>query len=207
MTEGAESLRVFIAVAATSEVRDAAERELRALRGKGDVRWVTADRLHLTLKFLGDTPGERVPLILDALQKIANNFSPFVLELREAGAFPNLRKPQTLWLGIGGEEELCRLVRSLDEELGALGFEREKRGFKPHLTLGRLRSSRGVHELVEALEAVRSHSGPAIDWPVTELHLVKSELRPAGPEYTILGSVSLSVQEERSKGVSFDECA
>lgn len=198
---GSETLRLFIAVATTEAVRSRAEVVLRDLRGRGDVRWVTPDRLHLTLKFLGDSPVGKVPEILAVLRKIANTFSPFVVELGGVGAFPNLRKPQTLWLGIGEAGELARLAETLDEELAALGFAGEKRGFNPHLTLGRLRSPKGIRELVEGLEAARTRSEAAIDWPVTEVHLIRSVLRPEGPEYTVLGTAALAVQDERTAGV------
>lgn len=195
-----ESLRLFMAVPAAPAVRSAAGKILQSLRGRGDVRWVTPERLHLTLKFLGETPGERMPEIIAALEKSSNKFSPFVVELRGVGAFPNLRKPQTIWLGIGRGERLADLAETVDGTLHVLGFEREKRAFRPHLTLGRLRSLKGGRELTQALEAAQADPAGPVEWPVTEVQLVQSVLRPSGPEYTVLHTFILagaSGQEDR----------
>src|SRR4051812_2134053 len=103
MSDETSPLRLFIAVPAPPEVRAAAEAVIRRLQGLGDVRWVTGDRLHLTLKFLGDTPPNQVPKLGALLKEDANKNSPFVVELGGVGAFPNPRRPQTLWLGVQGE--------------------------------------------------------------------------------------------------------
>ncbi len=192
MPDTPRPLRLFIAVPTAAEVRSAAERVLRGLRGRGDVRWVTPERLHLTLKFLGETPGDRVPEIIAALEKSSNKFSPLVVELEGVGAFPNLRKPQTIWLGIGRGERLAGLAESVESALQNLGFEREKRAFRPHLTLGRLRSPKEVRELTQALEAVQADAVGLVEWPVTEVQLVQSVLRPSGPEYTVLHTFPLA---------------
>src|SRR2546421_7620858 len=94
-----ESVRLFVAVSTPAEVREAAAEVVSRLRGAGEVRWVSPERLHLTLKFLGETPADRVAGIAGALEKSANKVSRFVVDLGGAGAFPNARKPQTVWLG------------------------------------------------------------------------------------------------------------
>jgi len=178
-------LRLFIAVAAPPAVRVVASQVMDRLRGRRDVRWVTPDRLHLTLKFLGDTSAEKLPALAEILEERANTFSRFVVELGDVGAFPSLRKPQTVWLGVGRAEELTRLAEEIDRAVSKLGFEREARAFRAHLTLGRVKSPKRLGELAEALQA-STGSSTQIDWPVDEVELIRSELRPSGPLYTIL---------------------
>jgi 2'-5' RNA ligase len=178
-------LRLFIAVATPPAVRAAAGVVIDRLRGRGEVRWTPPERLHLTLKFLGATSAEKVPLLTEILAERANTFSRFVVELGDVGAFPSLRKPQTVWLGVEQAEELTRLAEEIDQAAQKLGFEREARAYRAHLTLGRVKSPRDLGALAEALRA--SVENPdRIEWPVDEVELIRSELRPEGPLYTIL---------------------
>lgn len=158
------------------------------------MRWAPPERLHLTLKFLGDTSPEKVPLLAEILAENANTFSRFVVELGDVGAFPDLRKPQTVWLGVEREAELTRLAKGIDQAVWKLGFEREARAYRPHLTLGRVKSSRGLGALAEALGAGVGKAD-RIEWPVNEVELIQSELRPEGPLYTILHRFPLRCSE------------
>jgi 2'-5' RNA ligase len=186
-------LRLFIAIPAPPAVRQAADRVIAGLRGAGDVRWVTPERLHLTLKFLGATPPEKVEGISAALAEKANVFSSFMVYLGGAGAFPNRRRPQTVWMGVEGEgtAALARLAEEIDEAVHPFGFDREKRAFRAHLTIGRVKSQHGLRELSARLGALESGSAEPVPWPVEEFHLVQSILRPDGPEYTPLRRYSL----------------
>ncbi|MFN3650918.1 MAG: RNA 2',3'-cyclic phosphodiesterase [Armatimonadota bacterium] len=197
-------LRLFIALPATPEVVRRAQETISRLRGAGDVRWVAPDRLHLTLKFLGDTPAGKLPEIIAGIAAKANTFSRFMVELGGAGAFPNLRRPQTLWLGFAGRgaETLTALAAAVDEAAHAAGWPREKRPFQPHLTLGRVRSSRELRELAERLRREGEAATASVEWPVEELHLVRSVLRPQGPEYTVLERFPL--REEESPAPRFE---
>lgn len=185
--EPSKPLRLFIAVPAPEEVRAAAEEVIASLRGSGDVRWVAPHLLHLTLKFLGPTPPEKVEEIRGVLAKTSNNYSPFMVELGDAGAFPNPRKPQTIWLAVRGDvERLRQLADGVDGAVHPLGFEREKRAYKAHLTIGRVKSPRGLAELSRRLAETAARKRRAVSWPVEEIQLVRSDLRPGGPEYTTL---------------------
>lgn len=195
MTEqSTRPLRLFIAIPTPPAVRDAATAVTNRLRGKGDVRWVTADRLHLTLKFLGDTSPEKVSVLAEILRERANNFSPFVVELGDVGAFPNPRKPQTIWLGVEQGEELSRLAEEIEQAACKLGFGREAKAFRPHLTLGRVKSPRGLGDLAAELRAAAG-SSTRIAWPVEEVELIRSELLPSGPRYTVLHRFPLQRSE------------
>jgi len=185
MEQTAPRLRLFIAVEAPPAVKGAAVQVIDRLRGRGDVRWVEPDRLHLTLKFLGDSSPEKLPQLTEILEENANIFSRFVVELGDVGAFPNLRRPQTIWLGVERAEGLSRLAEEIDRAVCKLGFEREARSFRAHLTLGRVKSSQGLGALADALRA--GAGCPAgIEWPIEDVELIRSELRPTGPLYTIL---------------------
>lgn len=191
-TPAPKPLRLFVAVPAPPGVREAAAGVIARLRGEGDVRWVAPELLHLTLKFLGPTPPERVPQIEAALAKNSNSFSRFVVELERLGAFPNARRARTIWLGLRAPAELERLAQAVDEAVHPLGFPREERAFRPHLTLGRVKSARGLAGLARALEELPAAGLPAAEpWPVEEFHLVRSDLRPAGPVYTVLARFPL----------------
>lgn len=180
-----EPVRLFIAVPTSPAIRAAAGQVIDRLRPFGDVRWTPPERLHLTLKFLGAVSAEKVTPLAEILAERANTFSRFVVELGDVGAFPHLRKPQILWLGVERAEELTRLAQEIDQAVQKLGFEREAKDFRAHLTLGRVKSPRDLGALSEALRTGARSSG-RIDWQVDEVELIQSELRPEGPLYTIL---------------------
>ena len=179
-------MRLFLAIPAPPAVRQLAEEAVAQLRGAGEVRWVEPDLLHVTLKFLGEVPAERREEIESAAAETANKFSALVVECGGVGAFPNSRKPRTVWLGLSGQGEgaLAALAGELESALAARGFPREERPFRPHLTLGRVKGPKGLSKLARRLE--RAADTQTVEWPVRSLHLVKSDLRPTGPLYTTL---------------------
>lgn len=189
--------RLFIAVEAPVAVREAAEAAIAELRPCGDVRWTPVENLHLTLKFLGETAEDRIPTIQKNLAEIANDFSVFVIRLGRPGAFPNARRPQVLWLGLEGgippEGRLADLAKALDSRMVFLGFPPETRPYRAHLTLGRVRSQRGISALAKRLAEL--HSGMAVTevlWPIREICLVESHLQPGGSRYETLGRWKLN---------------
>jgi 2'-5' RNA ligase len=114
----------------------------------GRVRWVQMEGLHVTLRFLGPTPPERVEQVGDAVAAVARTEDPFEVRIGGAGAFPEPRRPRALWLGIrAGAEELGRISAALTAELEAIGWALEDRPFRPHLTIAR---TDGVHAGAEA---------------------------------------------------------
>jgi 2'-5' RNA ligase len=105
---------------------------------RSEVRWVRMDGLHLTLRFLGATPSERVGELAAAIDAVAADARPFEIRIAGAGAFPSPTRPRTLWLGIiAGKNELKALAAALDAHLEALGWQPEERSFRSHLTLAR----------------------------------------------------------------------
>jgi 2'-5' RNA ligase len=183
-------VRTFIAV----EMPEALIARLRtlqeALRAAGPgVAWVRPEGMHVTLKFLGDVAEEALPEIYQAMET-ATAQAPFNLRVTGAGAFPTPRRPKTVWAGIDeGAEPLAQLAAAVEDALAALGFPREERPFRPHITLGRVKDPRGPQRLGELIAA---HAGDVLGaMPVTEIVVMRSDLTPQGARYTPLRHVPL----------------
>lgn len=135
-------IRTFIAVELAPSVMSRAGDLIDKLRvAPAEVNWVHTQHMHLTLKFLGDVPDTDTPDVCRVVQRVAEGFEPFEITFRGLGAFPNLRDPRTLWIGIeDGEEELKALQAALENALKQeLGYAKEQRAFQPHLTIGRVK--------------------------------------------------------------------
>jgi 2'-5' RNA ligase len=151
----------------------------------GDVRWVSPEKIHLTLKFFGNIEESRVDLIFKSIEEPVQKTQPFSVRARGAGVFPSLKNPRVIWMGLAdGKEMLISLQKQIEGCLEKIGFEPEDRSFQPHLTLGRMKSSRGREELVRRMEKyIEEEFG---DFRVERVALFKSDLRPSGPIYTLL---------------------
>ena len=155
-----------------------------------DVRWVSPEKIHLTLKFFGNIEESRIDLILKSIDEPIRNTLPFSLKVRGVGAFPNLKNPRVIWMGlVDGREVLVSLQKQIETQLEKVGFQPEDRPFHPHLTLGRMRSSQGKEELVKRMERYKEEEFR--DFQVERLVLFKSDLRPTGPIYTLLRELKL----------------
>ena len=155
-----------------------------------DVRWVSPEKIHLTLKFFGNIEESRIDLILKSIDEPIRNTLPFSLKVRGVGAFPNLKNPRVIWMGlVDGREVLVSLQKQIETQLEKVGFQPEDRPFHPHLTLGRMRSSQGKEELVKRMERYKEEEFG--DFQVERLVLFKSDLRPTGPIYTLLRELKL----------------
>ena len=198
------ALRLFVATPAPEAVSEAATVMIDRLRPFGDVRWATPERLHLTLKFLGSTPEEKLSSVQEELERIANNCLQFAVRLDGIGAFPSTRRPQTIWYGLGVDVTgLTDLAAKIDSAMEPLGFERERRPYRPHLTLGRVRSPRGLRELAAELEkcaAKASEPSNSIEWRIDAIALMRSDLKPTGPIYTELSHFFLAKALPASEG-------
>lgn len=177
-------LRLFIAVELDPEIRERLAAIHECLPAS-TVRWVRPENLHLTLKFLGEVPQERILQIREALERVAHQHSPLEFVLEGVGAFPDFKRPAVLWVGVSsGQEALRRLARHLERELEGLGARPDKRGFLGHVTLGRV-TRPGQAPLPE--QAIRSlASGPLGTGRVAEFCLSSSQLQPTGPVYSVL---------------------
>lgn len=181
-------MRLFVAVNLPPKERERIHRAARPLREKDlPVRWVGADGYHLTLKFLGEVRNERVGLVESILGRLAAGCPPFLAELGGFGAFPSVRRPRVLWMGVEPTPALRCLKQDVEWGLADLGFERETRAFHPHLTLGRVEresqagSFRGLDDLVARL----SYSGSV---EVRSVELMRSQTGPGGSQYSVVSS-------------------
>jgi len=179
-------IRSFIAIELPDEIRHAlAEVQKHLRRDVAGVRWVEPGSIHLTLKFLGDIPAEQIQPIVAAAMGAVQDEPPVSLGVSGLGAFPNPRRPRVIWVGIEGDvARLGRLQARLEEALEPLGFPRDERAFRPHLTVGRVKEPRRPPDLTRALADVTVPRCNSFD--VREILLYKSDLRPTGAIYTKL---------------------
>ena len=183
-------MRTFIAIEIPSEIKSALAALQDELRRAGaDVSWTKPENIHLTLKFLGEVDEMRIGEVEKVCVRAAAEFQPLTLSLKETGVFPNARQPRVLWAGLSGEIEKAVEMRGLlDEGLALIGFDREEKDFRPHLTIGRVKSNRKTREL---LALAGAHQVPELSFVVTEIVLMKSELHPAGARYTPMAKAFL----------------
>lgn len=196
-----QSLRLFIAVELSLDVRSAiaaTQDDLRRQLPPKAVRWTDPDSIHLTLKFLGDTPAERVEAIAQAMAAAAGGFAPFSFTVAGFGCFPNPRRANVLWAGVPEvPRALAGLQRAVDLQLTRLGYEKETRRFSPHLTLGRVnkRISSEDREKLAAL-LVQTEVGVLGTVQVAEVVLFQSDLRPGGAVHRALARAKLTRTNE-----------
>lgn len=190
-------LRTFIAI----ELPMAVSRELAAiqqrLRDHGlKLRWVKPGNIHLTLKFLGDIMPADVQDIGSAMHAAAQATPPFDVTVQGLGVFPGILRPKVLWSGLGGApERLVCLHSSLEDALAERGIAREKRPYKGHLTLARIKGALDSRRLVSAIEAEGMFE--PLPLAVSELVLFQSRLQPTGAVYTPLVRIRLGIESDR----------
>ncbi len=187
-------IRSFVAVDLDAPVQAALRRLLAQFAAlKCDVRWVRAAGLHVTLKFLGWVDAARLDAVHTALAAAIAGQPALVVRARGLGAFPTLRRPRVLWVGLEAEG-LAGLAARVEEATTGLGFEPENRAFTPHITLGRVNGMRGWSRVEEVFKAHLSDDfGECIVDAVT---MYRSTLRPDGAVYTPLWTIPLSRHKE-----------
>ena len=185
--------RIFAAVDISEEARSRASlfsdnlrRRFPSLR----VGWDRPEKLHLTLKFLGETNEIQLENFKSIAAGAARRISPFKLRLSGTGIFPNARSARVLWLGVIDEEgNLAKINRIFESECEKIGFEREKRSYRPHLTIARLKEPQNSRELIEThLDATFE----PVEFDVAELVIYESELLPAGSIYRRIAGCDLN---------------
>lgn len=191
-----EQIRSFIAVELSEEVKAELARlqdSLKAGRASG-AKWVDPYGVHLTLKFLGNIVEETVGKVIEAMEEAAEGVSPFSLEVKGLGAFPNLNRVQIVWVGVGGEvDKLVNLQKRIDVNLSPLGFAPESRSFTPHLTLARMRNEASLAERQKLGQLMAKTSfETSYKFEVNSINLMRSQLTPRGAIYSQIGSVALN---------------
>ncbi len=178
-------MRCFVALDLPEPVRNHLAKVTAPLRERFDVKWVPPEQMHLTLAFAGEAPDERAREFADLVRSLP--LPPIQLSLDSLGCFPAKGEPRGVWAGLGGD---IAAVMALHAELvargGEFGIEREKRGFTPHVTLGRVKGRFGVYALADAAAKLGEQLNRKPFTP-TGLALYASELRPTGPSHRALG--------------------
>ena len=165
----------------------ACQRDLR--QASAQIVWPRPENLHLTLNFLGEVEAARLPALQQICGEAARQSTALTLTTAGLGFFPNAKRPRVVWVGLRDEtQQLQPLQQRLTGALAALDFAPDDKPFRPHLTLGRIKTPLHLGALVERANAYRF---PIISFTVTELVLMQSQLHPAGSIYTPLWRVPL----------------
>jgi 2'-5' RNA ligase len=177
------SFRAFVSV--DLEPNPSIENFSKALQNTGArLKAVRMDQIHMTLKFLGDTDEGLVEKIEDIMKRAVTDARPFEIGFKGTGAFPNMNYIKVVWVGLENSGPLADISRFLDDEMVSLGFKREGRDFSPHVTLGRLKGSKGK-ELIQDLLSKTKTADFGVQ-KVDRLRLKKSVLETSGPTYTTI---------------------
>lgn len=184
-------IRTFICIEILESIKSRIDKLQETLRQiEAQVSWAKPSNIHLTLKFLGGVEASRIERVSIALERAANGIGPFEVEIGGAGCFPSPRSPRVLWVGVSNvPEPLQQLYSNIEDELAREGFEREKRKFSPHLTIGRIRAPHNSARVAEALIASGFESETFV---ATAVILMRSDLKPAGSIYTRQAVIRLS---------------
>lgn len=185
-------MRLFVGINLPKKQRARIHSAARKLREEElPIRWIEPDNLHVTLKFLGEVRREHVPAVEEAIARVASSTPAFTTVLAGFGAFPTIRRPRVVWLGVGANPELRCLKQDLEWTLGDVGFEAETRAFHPHVTLGRAEAEggagafRGLDELIAAMsfdDELKVHT----------LDLMRSHLSKEGARYSVVSGARLA---------------
>ncbi len=180
------TFRGFIAVDVPSSPQlETLADELRS--ASPSLKVVSTDQLHLTVKFLGETEEGLVPEIVTAIREASANERPFDIRVRGTGAFPSPTRMSVIWVGVEGAEPIARIAAAVDSSLEPLGFPREKRAWKPHVTLARVKGRRNLDRVRKILEI---HEDDLFaTHRVQGIYLKRSVLTPQGPQYSVVEKV------------------
>jgi len=179
-------MRLFVALAIDEKIRDVLKGTVDELRmTHAPVRWVKPDGIHLTLKFLGETPGEKLDSIKSALERISSCVYPFPITVSGMGAFPSLPNPRIIWAGVlEPSGSLEKAWNSIEDATAAMGWKKERRGFCPHVTIGRVKGNINLKQLASAVINMQNSV-----WGEQEsrgLSLYRSYLEPGGAKYEVV---------------------
>ena len=187
-------IRAFIAVGidpkTVERISEATDQLKPSIAG---IRWAPLTNLHLTVKFLGDVEETTIDPIARALRQHIAPFPRFTINAKGLGVFPDVKRPQVLWVGLEGIH-LAELASTVETALKPLGFEPEKRGFKPHLTIGRWRErDKSTAKFIAELERWAGYEFGKSE--VRNIILFQSMLRPEGAIHRPLEKILLSDEE------------
>ncbi|MBI3602252.1 MAG: RNA 2',3'-cyclic phosphodiesterase [Candidatus Omnitrophica bacterium] len=180
-------MRAFIAVELSHEWQTLISQIQQKIKTQTPIRWVKPSQAHLTLKFLGHITDQQASLIEDRLKGIGSKTPCLMLETESIGAFPSIKTPQIIWLGLKENPALIKLAGEIETALQSLGFTAENRDFKSHITLGRLKNN--DRALISSLSELKVE---ILCQKVEHISLFKSTLTPQGPVHEILKRISFA---------------
>jgi RNA 2',3'-cyclic 3'-phosphodiesterase len=179
-------VRLFVAIEIPQEIRNTLAAFIKELRSIApQAKWIRAENLHVTLKFLGNSNEQKLAALENALSAIRSS-NPVSLQFRGLGFFPNPKRPRVLWAGMTSSPNLSTIAYDIDHAAHNLGFPLEDRPFAPHLTLARFEPPGVPSQLASAIADNASREFGAIT--TSQFHLIQSTLKPAGAEYSTLRS-------------------
>lgn len=185
-------IRTFIAIDTSPAVqRRAADLQNKLRESEAKATWTDPENMHITLQFLGDVDDPLIPEVCKRVAAAAAPFAPFQAEFSRAGAFPSIERPRTVWIGVDrGAEELVNLQQAIQDSLAEMRFPRERRTYRPHLTLARVRGGgKGQARLSALIARYRDFKADSCD--VSEALIVASNLDRSGPTYQVMGRAPL----------------
>ena len=183
-------MRLFIAINFPDQLRESLHAAMEPLRTAAPAaRWVDRDRIHLTVKFLGEQPEASVEPLLRALGEVGSRYDPIPLEVGGLNAFPNLRAPRVVWVGVRADPKLELLQHDIERACEALGHEVDGRAYRPHVTVARVEPRQiSAARLASAARAVAFRA----DAIAESIDLMVSETVDRRPRYRVVGSAALS---------------
>jgi len=189
-------IRCFIAIELPGELKKELAELITLLKRRSPsiLRWVDPQGIHITLQFFGEVSEELIEEIELSMVESVKDVHPFQLEVGGTGAFPNLNRPELIWVGVKGEmEKLVALHTKIEDNMELLGFPRERRAYSPHLTLARVRNEAPDFDWQRLGKLISTTTFTSIvPVKVKEVHLIKSQLTPAGAVYTVMKTIPLS---------------
>lgn len=185
------AVRLFVAINLPAPVRDLVHEATSPLRDAAAwVSWTPRDKLHLTVKFIGERDGTMVTPLAGELARTANRHAPMMIGLGGIGAFPNFRRPHVVWMGVEAHPRLELLHHDVEQACERHGIEVEGRAFRPHLTLGRV-GRRPDPDALRALARARRDVTLRTEISVDSVDLMRSELQPEGARHTLVAAAPL----------------
>jgi 2'-5' RNA ligase len=184
------SIRSFIAIETPPDVKADISKVQEGLRTtNADVRWESIEKFHITLKFLGNVEEPRLNSLADRLEEALGAFALFNMRYQGVGCFPNQHRPRVIWIGAENEDgTLTKIQETIEKVAEHFGFQREERKFHPHITIGRVKSSKNLKVLVSELGNASFNPHTAV---IKDVLLMKSDLKPTGSVYSVIRAYQL----------------
>lgn len=185
------TFRAFIALPVPPDVKAAlASIQAQLIESHAEAKWDSPEKFHITLKFLGDTESTLLTSVAGELQNSIGSLSCFDLSYFILGGFPNASRPRVIWIGAQENEHILRLQERVEQVCATFGFAKEDRPFHAHITFGRVKGNRNLDRLTARLKSITFEPMLA---RCTEVHIMRSELKPTGSVYTLLNSIPLAL--------------